>query len=115
MKRHADGTLKVGNSGQASFKTKKGEDVFFKIRPEIRITFKASNGKQTVTCVCFSKVACKMLHMEANEFIALNEFEQRNALKKVLYERKLLTLKNQQNEQWHNFLIINVEEAQEKN
>ena len=95
MKRHADGTYKVGNSGEASFRTKKGEDVFFKTRPEIRITFKASNGKQTVTCVCFSKVACKMLNMEANEFVALNEFEQKNALKKVLYERKLLTLKNQ--------------------
>ena len=103
---------KVLKLADGTFKAEKGNDLFNKSKREIRITFRASNGKQTITCVCFSKVACRLLNMEASKFVSLDEIEQRKVLKKLLYEEKFLTIKNQRNKEWDNYLLINVEEPE---
>ena len=92
--------------GEGKFQINKGKEVFKEFRKEIRIKLRASNGETTVTCVCFTKVACELLNIDASMFVNLEQHEQRAKIKEILYANKLLTLKNQPRD----FLLLNVED-----
>lgn len=90
-----------------TYQVQKGKETFKKFKKEIRLKFTASNGKTTIICVCFTKVACTLLDMEVQDFVSTTEAEQRKKIKSILYEERLLTLKNQ----GENFLLLNAEDA----
>ena len=89
-----------------TFQNEKSGEKFEKLKQVIRLSFKASNGDTTISCVCFTKVAAKILHLEPSDFTSLTEIDQRKKVKEILYETKLLTMKNQPED----FLLLNVED-----
>ena len=98
---------KVFRTSDGNYQLQHGKETFKKFKKEIRLKFTASNGKKTIVCVCFTKVACTLLDIEATEFVSLSEGEQRDKITSILYEQKLLTLKNQV----ENFLLLNMEDT----
>ena len=100
---------KVRKIGDGKFKHDKSGEIFDGCRQEIRISFTASNGKHTIQCVCFTKVASEILDVEVEDFVRLNDVDQRTKVKEALYETKLLTLKKQKANEKINFLILNAE------
>ena len=89
-----------------TFKIEKGEETFTKSKHEIRISFMASDGKSTVECVCFTKVATEVLDIDVDSFASNAVVDQKNKIKEILYETKILTIKKQRD----NFLLLNVED-----
>ena len=100
---------KVRKLDDGKFKNDRTGEIFQECKQEMRLCFKASNGKNTVTCICFTKVASAILNVQPEIFAIMNDNEQRSVIKNILYETKLLTLKNQ----GENFLLLNVEDVQE--
>ena len=103
---------KVRRIGEGKFKHDKSGEVFDGFRDEIRIDFTASNGKYTIPCVCFTKVATEILDVDVDHFVRLTDVDQRKKVKEALYEMKILTLKKQQNQATNriNFLILQAED-----
>lgn len=99
---------KVTKLDDGTFKNEKTGEIFDGCKKEIRITFKASNGKETITCICFTKTANAILEMDSMSFTDLEDAKQKEKVTSILYETKLLTLKNQ----GYNFLLLNVEDVQ---
>ena len=103
---------KVRKIGEGKFKHDKSGEIFDGCRQEIRIDFTASNGKHTIPCVCFTKVATEILDVDVDHFVRLTDLDQRKKVKGALYDVKVLTLKKQQNQVTDkiNFLILNAED-----
>ena len=103
---------KVRKIGDGKFKNDKSGEIFDASRQEIRISFTASNGKYTVPCICFTKVAGELLDVDVDDFVRLNDVAQRNKVKESLYETKILTLKKQEDKisGKTNFLILMAED-----
>ena len=92
---------------EGKYQIKKGGQIVTGTKKEIRLSFQASNGTENINCVCFTKLAKVLLKEKGESFIFLEQQEQREALKELLYERKLLTILNQ----GENFLLIEVEKV----
>ena len=99
---------KVKRLDDGTFKNEKSGEVFQQCKKEIRLSMKASNGEQTISCVCFTKIASLILGIDANEFTTMDDAEQRLKVKHILYEKKILTLRKQGD----NYLLVNVEKGE---
>ena len=99
---------KVKRLEDGTFKNEKNGEIFHETKKEIRLSFKASDGKETITCVCFTKIASMILPVDTDEFTAMDEVDQRATVKELLYETKLLTLRSQ----GETFLLLDVENVE---
>ena len=99
---------KVKRLEDGTFKNEKNGEIFHESKKEIRLSFKASDGKETITCVCFTKIASMILPVDTDEFTAMDEVDQRATVKELLYETKLLTLRSQ----GETFLLLDVEKVE---
>ena len=90
---------------QIKNQSKKGGEIFNSTKKEIRLCFQASNGSENVRCVCFTKLAKTLLKDNAEDFVFQDVYQQKQMLRDILYEKKLLTIRNQ----GEDFLLIDVE------
>ena len=92
---------------EGKYQMKKGGQMVTGTKKEIRLSFQVSNDTENINCVCFTKLAKALLKEKGESFIFLEQQEQREVLKELLYERKLLKILNQ----GENFLLIEVEKV----